>query len=92
MSILTATADTGGTMTTTRTEAPSQPVFERIPVEPWVACDGHASQAIQALVTMLTPAGHEAYLCGNCARKSGYEHTSAANRVDEGNRQQGSDH
>jgi hypothetical protein len=76
-------------MTTTQTEAPARPVFERIPVDPFVPCDGHASQAIQALVTMLTPEGHEVFLCGHHARISGFEHTATA-PVD--NRQQGSDH
>jgi hypothetical protein len=73
----------------TAVEVPARPVFERLPVDPFVPCDGHASQAIQALVTMLTPEGHEIYLCGNCARKSGYEHTA---HVTDENRQQGSDH
>jgi hypothetical protein len=78
-------------MTSTKTQAPAPalPVFERLPVDPFVACDGHASQAIQALVTMLTPEGHEIYLCGHHARKQGYEHT--AHDTGE-NRQQGSDH
>jgi hypothetical protein len=80
-------------MTTTKTEAKpevqTQPVFERLPVDPFVACDGHASQAIQALVTMLTPEGHEVFLCGHHARKCGFEHTADAPQE---NRQQGSDH
>jgi hypothetical protein len=77
------------TTKTAEAQAPERPVFERIPVDPFVACDGHASQAIQALVTMLTPSGAIVYLCGHHARKSGFEHTADA-PVD--NRQQGSDH
>jgi len=76
----------------TAVEIKAQPVFERIPVDPFVPCDGHASQAIQALVSMLTPEGAEVYLCGNHARKAGWDHVSRANQVAEVNRQQGSDH
>lgn len=80
------------TDTKTKPSAPAQPVFERLPVDPFIPCDGHASQAIQALVTMLTPEGYEVYLCGSHARKSGYEHTSPANALPQENRQQGSEH
>lgn len=73
----------------TQEQTTEQAVFERIPVDPFVACDGHESQAIQALVTMLTPSGAIVYLCGNHARKAGFEHTATA-PVD--NRQQGSEH
>ena len=84
------TSDPGGsTMASVKTQAPALPVFERLPVDPFIPCDGHASQAIQALVSMLTPEGHELYLCGHHARPQGYEHT--AHTTDE-NRQQGSDH
>lgn len=76
----------------TAVEVPARPVFERLPVDPFVPCDGHASQAIQALVTMLTPDGYELYLCGHHARKSGWDHVSRQNSIALENRQEGSDH
>jgi len=57
------------------TDAPSQP------------CDGHASGAVTAMVSMLLASGRSVWLCGNCARKAGYEHTAP-----EENKQKGSGH
>lgn len=76
-------------MTAAQAVTEGQAVFERLEVDPFIPCDGHASHAIQALVTMLTPAGSLVYLCGHHARREGWEHTADANRVEE-NKLQGS--
>lgn len=38
-------------------------------------CDGHASRAVNAVAEMIVPSGRSVLLCGNCARKAGWEHT-----------------
>jgi hypothetical protein len=68
-------------------EVKTEAVFERLPVDPFIACDGHANQGIQAIVTMLTANGSILYLCGHHARKCGFEHTKDAPAE---NRSQGS--
>ena len=67
------------------------PKFERLnPEAALQACDGHASQAVNAIVFVLLASGGELLLCGNCARTHfGWEHTKDAPRED---RAKGSDH
>lgn len=58
-------------------EVTGQPVFT--PLDPEAAlqpCDGHASKAVNAVVSVLLPSGGIIELCGNCSRKMGYEHTN----------------
>lgn len=84
---------------TAQTEAPAQApevhveaVFERLPVDPWIACDGHASHAVQALVQMLTGKGSIVNLCGHHARIAGWDHVARVNQIEQDNRAKGSDH
>lgn len=66
------------------------PKWERLSTEGALQpCDGHASKAVTALVTMLLASGRCVLLCGHCARKAGWEHTRTAQRE---NRQKGSAH
>lgn len=66
------------------------PVFTRLDPEAALsACDGHANGGVTAIVSVLLPGGGLLELCGNCARKMGYEHTATAPRE---NRSQGTDH
>lgn len=58
-------------------------VFARLsPDAALQACDGHASGAITAIVVLSLPSGRTVVLCGNCARKAGYEHTQDAPKED----------
>jgi len=43
-------------------------------------CDGHASGGITAVVAVRLPSGRTVVLCGNCARKAGYEHAVQEDR------------
>lgn len=66
------------------------PKWERLGTEAALQpCDGHASGGVSAVVSMLLASGRSVWLCGNCARKAGYEHTRTA---PEENRSKGSDH
>jgi len=66
------------------------PKWERLDTEAALqSCDGHASGAVTAVVSMILASGRTVWLCGNCARKAGYEHTRSA---PEENRQKGSSH
>lgn len=67
-----------------------EPKFERLDAQAALqACDGHASQGVNAIVVMILPSGGSVLLCGNCARRAGFEHTATAPKE---NRQQGSAH
>jgi hypothetical protein len=59
------------------------------PEEALQPCDGHAGASVSALVLMILASGNTVVLCGNCARRAGYEHTRTS---PEENRQKGSDH
>lgn len=66
------------------------PKWERLTTEEALgACDGHAAQSVNAIVRMILASGRQVALCGNCARKAGYEHTKTTPAE---NRQRGSDH
>lgn len=53
------------------------PVFEALPATT-ETCDGHADGAVKAVVRMTTAGGGTVMLCGNCARKAGYEHVKGS--------------
>jgi len=66
------------------------PVFTKLSPEAALQpCDGHASGAVMAIVCLRLPSGRTVILCGNCARKAGYEHTRETFHE---NKQKGSDH
>lgn len=71
-------------------ELTGMPVFERLGAEAALQpCDGHAHGGITAIVSMCLPAGGVIVLCGNCARKAGWDHVLT---TPQDNRQKGSAH
>lgn len=70
------------------------PEVKALPEYPWIACDGHSS--VQALfeVTLVTakPGINVITVCGHCANRFGWGHSSEGSWMANENKTKGSDH